>query len=64
MASDVITIKIKIKNENLTMDEKTDLIVSDLEGLIALIEANEGNVQQLKGQSVDSSVEYVHLRKD
>jgi hypothetical protein len=64
MKMDVITIKIKIKNDELEFDEKTDLIKSHLKSLIDRLDETNGNVQQLKGQDEDSTIEYVHLKND
>jgi|GEM_PF-3484147 len=61
---DVITIKIKIKNEDLEFDEKADLIKSHLKSLIDRLEETNGNVQQLKGKDADSTIEYVHLKNN
>ncbi|GAA2774545.1 hypothetical protein GCM10010451_68400 [Streptomyces virens] len=61
--SDIISIKIKIKDNNLTFEEKVGLILSNLRGLIRQIEDSGGNVQRIKGSDIESSISYVHLKQ-
>jgi hypothetical protein len=63
MITDVITVKIKIKDEHLAFEEKTDLIVSQLRSIAGLLEERKGDIQRVKGNDPDSSIEYVHVKK-
>lgn len=58
---ELVSVKIKIKNNELEFDEKTDLIVESLRALADKVEELCGDVQQLNVKDEDSSIEYLHL---
>lgn len=62
MDMDVISIKIKVINESLTVNEKAELIIEQLRSLADHVESVGGNVQRLKDINDDSIVEYNHLK--
>ena len=62
MVTDVVKLDIKIKGEDLAFDEITEVIVSELEGMIAHLRRTDGNIQNFKGDDDTSTIEYVHLK--
>lgn len=61
---DIITVKIKINNDNLTFEERADLIIDNLRSLADVLEIEGGNIQNMTGKDDDSTLEYVHLKQD
>jgi c-di-GMP-related signal transduction protein len=59
--SDIITIKIKLIDDDSDREGKKDLIVSQLQGLIEQLERTNGDMQSAKAADDLSSLEYVHL---
>ena len=57
---DVVTIKIKITNDELLLEEKTDLIKESLKSVINRLEEFDG-MPVMRAKDNDCTIEYVHL---
>ena len=57
---DIVTIKIKITNEELLLEEKTDVIKTSLGSIVDRLEET-GGMQKMKAKDEDVTIEYLHL---
>lgn len=59
--SGIIKVTIKLKSEDMDMEEKNEIIVSSLKLLAGQLEETKGNIQQAKFNDEFSKIEYHHL---
>jgi hypothetical protein len=60
---EIIKVKLRLTNGDMTFDEKAELIIQQLRALADTLEECKGNAQTIKGSTEGAHLEYVHLKE-